>query len=261
MLRRLSAITSLAVLGALFFGTAGAQALIAPPTEWDVSLSGKQTVKWSFDAEIPEACEAYYGTTSQKAQGSGSVSMSFASKKPISARTYLAANKLNFSSFSTNGWSVPGRYSKQGKFSVINGRPCGWVEGDPEPLSKIAPSNDCGSAKQPVGVSLDWSDGNFVLGAGFGQLPWGACPGVAESDMRILRTTACKPKVDEGVIEGDLLAAMTAKLDASKFTARKKFSVDASGEFHCSFPSTWPNDALLKVDISASYRVTFKPQG
>lgn len=261
MLRRLSAITSLVVLGALFLGTAGAQALIAPPTDWDVSVSGKQTVKWSFAAEIPEACEAYYGTASQKAQGAGTVSMTFASKKPIAAQTYLANNGVKFSSFNTNGWSVPGRYSKNGKFSVVNGRPCGWVDGDPEPLSKIADSRECGSEKQQIGISLEWSSGKFDLGAGVGPLPWGACPGVVEPDMRILGTTGCKPKVQEGVIDGDVLAAMTTAVDASKFTARKKFSVDASQEFHCSFPSTWPGDAPLKVDISAAYRVTLKPQG
>ena len=254
-------IASLAVLGALFLGTTGAQALMFPPTDWDVSVSGKQTVKWSFEAEIPEACEAYYGTASQKAQGSGTVTMSFGSKKPIPAQTYLAGNGVKFSSFNTSGdWSVPGRYSKQGTFSVINGRPCGWVDGDPEPLSKIADRSDCGSGKPKVGISLAWSGGKFDLGAGLGQLPWGACPGVVESDMRILGTTGCKPKVEEGVIEGDALSGMPAAVAASKFTARKKFSVDASQDFHCSFPSSWPGDAPLKVDITASYRATFDPR-
>jgi hypothetical protein len=262
MLRRLAAIASLAVLGALFLGTAGARALMFPPTDWDVAVSGKQTVKWSFEAEIPAACEAYYGTASQKAQGSGTVSMTFASKKPIPAQTHLANNGVKFSSFNASGaWSVPGRYSKQGKFSLINGRPCGWEEGDPEPLSKIADNSECGSGNRPVGISLAWSGGDFALGAAFGQLPWDACPGVIQSDMRILRTTGCKPKAGDGAIHGDELAAMTAPVDASKFTARKKFSVDASQDFHCSFPSTWPGDAPLVVDINASYRATFKPQG
>jgi hypothetical protein len=261
MLRRLSATASLAVLGALFLGTTGARALMFPPTDWDVAVSGKQTVKWSFAAEIPEACEAYYGTASQKAQSSGTVSMTFASKKPIPAQTRLANNGVKFSSFNTSGaWSVPGRYSKQGKFALINGRPCGWEEGDPEPLSKIADNRECGSEKQPVGISLAWSGGDFALGAAVGPLPWGACPGVVESDMRIPRTTGCKPKGGDDAIHGDELAAMTAPVDASKVTARKKFSVDASQEFHCSFLSTWPGDAPLETDISASYRATFKPR-
>ncbi len=261
MLRRLSAIASLAVLGTLFLGTAGAQALIAPPTEWDVSVSGKQTVKWSFEAEIPEACEAYYGTASQKAQGSGTVSMSFASKKPIPAQTTLAGNGVKFSSYNVSGsYTAPGTYSKRGKFSVINGRPCGWVDGDPEPLSKIADNRDCGSEKQKVDVGLSWSGGKFALGAGLGQLPWVACPGVVMPDMRILGTTGCKPKLEAGMVEGDALAAKPIPVDASKFTARKKFSVDTSQDFHCSFPSTWPGDAPLTVDISASYSATFKPQ-
>jgi len=261
MLRRLSVIASLAVLGALFLGTTGAQALIAPPTEWDVSVSGKQTVKWSFDAEIPEACEAYYGTTSQKAQGSGTVSMSFASKKPIPAQTTLAGNGVKFSSFNVSGsYTAPGTYSKQGKFSIINGRPCGWVDGDPEPLSKIADRSGCGTEKQKVEVGISWAGGKFALGAAFGMRPWNACPGVVQPDMRILRTTACKPKLAEGLIEGDALAAQPIPVDASKFIARKKFSVDTSQEFHCSFPSTWPDDAPLTVDISASYSATFKPK-
>jgi hypothetical protein len=263
MLRRLSALAALAVLGALFLGTTGAQALIAPPTEWDVSLSGKQTVKWSFEAEIPEACEAYYGTASQKASGSGTISMSFKSKKPIPAQTTLAANGVKFSSFNVSGsYTAPGTITKSGKFSVINGRPCGWVDGDPEPLSKIADNRDCGTEKGKVDVGLSWAGGKFGLGAGFGTLPWGACPGPIQSDMRVLSTTTgCKPKLDEGVIYGDTLAGMLAPVDASKFIARKKFSVDASGDFHCSFPSTWPHDAPLTVDISASYRATFKPKG
>ena len=261
MLRRLSTLASLAVLGALLLGTTAAHALIAPPTEWAVTVSGKQTVKWSFEAEIPEACEAYYGTAGQQAQGSGTVSMSFRSKEPIPAQTTLAGNGVKFSSFNVSGsYTAPGALSKQGRFAVINGRPCGWVEGDPEPLSKIADRSDCGTEKQKVDVGLSWSGGKFALAAGFGQLPWGACPGVVEPDMRVLRTTACTPKVEEGAIEGESLAAQPIPVDASKFIARKKFSVDTSQDFHCSFPSTWPGDAPLTVNISASYRATFKPR-
>ena len=261
MLRRLSAIASLAVLAALLVAATGAQALIAPPTEWAVSVSGNQTLKWRFEAEIPEACEAYYGTASQKASGSGTVSMTFKSKKPIPARTTLAGNGVKFSSFNVSGsYTAPGSITKSGKFSVIEGRPCGWVDGDPEPLSKIADNRDCGTERQKIDVGLSWSDGKFGLGAGFGTLPWGACPGPIQSDTRILSmSTGCKPKLEEDLIYGETLAAQPIPLDASKFIARKKFSVDTSQDFHCSFPSTWPNEAPLTVDISASYRATFKP--
>jgi hypothetical protein len=124
MIRRLSAIAYLAVVGALFLGATGAQALIAPPTEWAVSVSGQQTLKWSFEAEIPEACEAYYGTTSQKASGSGTLSMSFKSKEPIPAETRLAGNGVKFSSYNVSGsYTAPGVITKKGKFSVLIGRP------------------------------------------------------------------------------------------------------------------------------------------
>jgi hypothetical protein len=260
MLRRLSAIASLAVLGALLVGATTAHALIAPPTEWAVSVSGKQTLKWSFEAEIPQACEAYYGTTSQTASGAGTISLSFKSKKPIPAQTTLAGNGVKFSSFNVSGsYTAPGVISKSGKFSVITGRPCNWVEGDPEPLSKIADNRGCGTDKGKIDVGLSWSDGKFDLGAGFGMLPWNACPGPIVSDMRVLEMTNCKPKLGEGLIYGDALAAQPIALDASKFIARKKFSVDGSQSYRCSFPSTWPNDAPLTVEISASYRATFKP--
>lgn len=260
MLRRLSAIASLVVLGALLVGATGAQALIAPPTEWAVSVSGKQTLKWNFDAEVPEACEAYYGTTSQKASGSGTISLNFKSKKPIPAQTTLAGNGVKFSSFNVSGsYTAPGSITKSGKFSVINGRPCGWVEGDPEPLSKISDNRGCGTEKGKLDVGLSWSAGKFGLGAGFGMLPWNACPGPIVSDMRVLQMTNCKPKLGEGLYYGDALAAQPIPLDASKFVARKKFSVDTSQDFHCSFPSTWPHDAPLTIDISASYTATFKP--
>ncbi|MBS1894739.1 MAG: hypothetical protein JST59_25845, partial [Actinobacteria bacterium] len=233
MLRRLAAIASLAVLAALFLGATGAQALIAPPTDWAVSVSGKQTLKWSFDAEIPEACEAYYGTASQKASGSGAISMAFKSKKPIPAQTTLAGTGVKFSSFNVSGsYTAPGSITKSGKFSVINGRPCGWVDGDLEPLPKIADNRDCGTEKAKVGVALSWAAGKFGLGAGFGMLPWGACPGPIVSDMRVLQTTSgCKPNPGEDAIYGETLAGIPAPVPASKFIARKKFSVDASQEF------------------------------
>lgn len=262
MFRRLSAIASLAVLGALFLGAAGAQALIAPPTEWAVSVSGKQTLKWNFEAEIPEACEAYYGTASQKASGSGTISLSFKSKKPIPAETTLAGNGVKFTSYNVSGsYTAPGSITKSGKFSVIDGRPCGWVEGDPEPLSKIADNRECGTEKGKLDVGLSWTGGKFGLGAGFGMLPWASCPGPTQSDMRILSMrTGCKPKLEEDLIYGEALATQPIPLDASKFIARKKFSVDTSQSFHCSFPSTWPHDAPLTVDITASYTATFKPK-
>jgi hypothetical protein len=262
MLRRLATIASLAAVGALVLGATAAQALIAPPTDWAVSVSGKQTLKWSFEAEIPQACEAYYGTTSQKAQGSGTVSLSFRSKKPIPAETTLAGNGVKFTSYNVSGsYTAPGIFSKQGKFAEIIGRPCNWVEGDPEPLSDIADNRECGTEKGTLDVGLSWKGGKFALGAGFGMLPWKACPGPTDPDMRILDMRAgCKPKLEEDLIYGESLVTQPIALDAAKFTARKKFSVDTSQSFHCSFPSTWPHDAPLTVDISASYRATFKPK-
>lgn len=262
MLRRLSAIASLAVLGALFVGATGAQALIAPPTNWAVSVSGKQTLKWNFEAEIPEACEAYYGTPSQKASGSGTISLNFKSKKPIPAETTLAGNGVKFTSYNVSGsYTAPGSITKSGKFSVINGRPCGWTDGDElEPLSEIADNSECGTEKGKLDVGLSWAADKFGLGAGFGTLPFVACPGPTQSDMRILTMrTGCKPKLDEDLIYGEALAAQPIPLDASKFIARKKFNVDTSQSFHCSFPSSWPHGAPLTVDITASYTATFKP--
>jgi len=263
MLRRLAAIASLAVLGALSLGAAVAHAVIAPPTRWDVSIAGKQTVKWSFAAERPPACTSYYGTAGEEAKGSGTVSMSFATakKKPIGAETYLGNNKLRFSSFNTVGWTIPATYSKQGSFSVTLGKPCGWVEGDPEPLGKISDTSDCGTERQKMDVSLEWSDGEFVLGGGMSHLPWGSCPGVVEQGTKVLDTTSCTPKDLPSGIEGDALQGIRSSVSASKFTAGKKFTVEADKEYNCSFPSTWPGSEPLKVDLVTSYRVTFKPRG
>jgi hypothetical protein len=261
MTRRLALIASLVVLGALSLGAAGAQALIIPPTEWDVSLSGKQKVTWSFAAEQPEECTDYYGTTGEKAQGGGTVSMSFKTKTPIGAVTTIGGNGVRFSSFNTVGWTAPATFSKQGKFAVISGRPCNWAPGDElEPLSKILPNNECGSEKQKADVTLAWAAGDFGLGVGLGSLPWANCPGVVVPDTKVLKTTGCLPPGAELALEGESLAPIKATVDAAKFTARKKFSFDAKQEYHCSFPSTWPDKGPLKVDISASYSVTFKPK-
>jgi hypothetical protein len=263
MARRLAAIASLALLGALTFSSAGARAVIIPPQEWDVSLSGQQKVTWSFAAEQPEECTDYYGTTGEKAQGGGTVGLTFRSKAPIGALTTYGGAGPKFSSFNTVGWTVPAVFSKQGKFAVISGRPCNWAPGDDElePLSKILPNNECGSEKQKADVTLAWAGGNFGLGLGLGSLPWANCPGVVVPDTKVLKTTGCLPPGAEDALEGESLAPIKAAVDAAKFTARKKFSFDAKKEYHCTFPSTWPDKGPLKVDITASYSVTFKPKG
>jgi hypothetical protein len=263
MPRRLAIVASLAVLGALTLGAAGARALIIPPTEWNVSLSGNQTVTWSFAAEQPEECTDYYGTTGEKAQGGGTVSMSFKTKTPIGAVTTIGGNGVHFSSFNTVGWTAPATFSKQGKFAVISGRPCNWAPGDElEPLSKILSNRDCGTEKPTADVAVSWSGGEFLPGAGVGgHLPYGSCPGVLIPDMKVLKTTGCLGSgMDDEAIEGTSLAPVSAAVPASKFTAGKKFSVADAKKYHCVFPSTWPDKGPLTVDINVSFSATLKPR-
>src|SRR5689334_23335528 len=117
MARRPALLLVLVTLAAMALGAAHAGATVFAHTQWDVSIDGKQTVNWSFAADKPENCPTSpYGEASQKAQGSGSISMSFATKKkrPLWAETYLSGSKLVFSSFATEGWKIPAVYSKRG---------------------------------------------------------------------------------------------------------------------------------------------------
>lgn len=253
----------LAALAVMVCGAASAEATIFSRTTWDVSIDGKQTVKWSFAAEKPENCTSYYGTASEKAQGSGSISMSFATKKkrPLWAETYLSGHKLKFMSFSTAGWQIPAVFTKQGKFSVTVGMPCGSDPGDPVPLPRIADDSGCGTAKTTMQPSLSWDRGGFQLLGGI-EPTFSAegCPGPFELEMWVDSSAPCTPKDQMSGIEGTPLQELTVGVSAREFMKGKAFDVTANHKFRCAFPSRWQGEPPLNLELSTQYDVTFKPR-
>ncbi|MBS1676334.1 MAG: hypothetical protein JST08_03010 [Actinobacteria bacterium] len=262
MTRRLLVLL-LAALAVMACGAASAEATIFSRTAWDVSIDGKQTVRWSFAAEKPENCSSYYGTASEEAVGSGSISMSFATKKkqPLWAETYLSGHKLKFMSFSTDGWQIPAVFTEKGKFSVTPGMPCGSKPGDPTPLPRVADTSECGTVNTTMGPYLSWERGKFQLLGGIEPtfLPE-RCPGPFELEMWVDSDAPCLPKEGMSGIEGSPLQELTVKVGSDEFFKGKTFDVDANEKFQCEFPSHWEGEPPLKLLLQTKYQVTFKPR-
>lgn len=258
----LSILLLLTAFAVLALGVAGAGATISDNTQWDVSLDGKQTVKWSFAGEQPEECTSYYGTASSAARGSGTVGFTFATKKqqPLWAETYVLGHKLKFLSFSTEGWKIPAVFAKQGKFLVTYGMPCGSDADDPPPLPTITDDSECGTDKTYMRPSLDWSNGVFTLNGGVSVDYYEGCPGVFDQGMQVDSEAPCTPKDRMSGIEGIDLQELPVVISAAEFKKGKAFSADANHKFRCEFPSKWPGEPPLKVELSTRYEVTFTPQ-
>ncbi|MFT3866752.1 MAG: hypothetical protein QM729_21020 [Solirubrobacterales bacterium] len=252
----------LAALAVMALAAASAGATVFQRTEWAVSIEGKQTVRWSFAAERPENCPSYYGTASQSAQGSGSISATFATKKkrPLWAETYLSGSKLKFMSFSTGGWSIPAVFTKQGRFSTQSGKPCGSDAEDPVPLPVISDTSECGTQKVELQPSLAWSAGKFVLLGNMGGAYTEACPGAFEPAMLVDFDAPCTPPNQQSGTEGLRLQELHTPVKAAEFLRGKAFDVAANHTFRCEFPSEWPGEPPLKLELHVSYEVTFKPR-
>lgn len=262
MPRRFSALLLLAVLTALVVGAGSAGATILHQNQWYVSIEGNQTVKWSFAAEKPDECSRYLGTPVRSAQGSGRINLSFTTPKKnrIWAETYLNGGKLRFSSFSTDGWSIPAVFTKQGKFSVTTGMPCNSNDDDPVPLPEISEDNGCGTEKTNLHPQLSWSAGELVLR---GTLDFAAsedCPGVFDPKMYVSAERSCTPKNRMSGLEGAVLQELHTDVSASEFNKGKAFSADAHWTYRCEFPSSWPQKEPLKVELTTQYEVAFTPR-
>lgn len=262
MARRLAVLAlALSVIFACAAPSAGAT--ILGNTQWDVSIDGKQTVRWSFAAAKAETCNSYYGSPSEEATGSGSISMSFATKKkqPLWAETYLGTRGLEFMSFSTDGWKIPTTFTKRGKFSVTPGMPCGSKPGDPPPLPRTADTGQCGSVNATMEPSLYWERGKFMLLGGLDSrfLP-DRCPGPFELEMWVDAEGPCVPKEWPSGLEGSPLRHMDVNVPSTEFLKGKAFDVNANEKFQCEFPSRWEGEPPLKVLLHTKYVVSFKPR-
>lgn len=254
----------LAALALLAFGVSNAAATRFETTYWDVSIDGKQTVRWSFAAEKSSTCGVYLGTPSEEATGSGSISMSFATKKkqPLWAETTLTEGKLRFSSFSTDGWRVPAVFSKKGKFSVNPGMPCDAEPDDPPPLPNVADDSGCETVHTLMYPYLTWERGDFRLQGGiepaFVPEP---CPGPFVWEMWIdtVEHPSCLPKKGMNGMEGNPLQEFGVGVSAREFLKGKEFDVDANEKWQCEFPSHWEGEPPLKLLLQVKYTVTFKP--
>jgi hypothetical protein len=263
MRRRLLVLPALAV-ALLGLGATAAQATIHGNTKWNVSIEGKQTVKWSFAAFKPENCPSYYGTASEEAEGSGSISLSFATKKKqfLWAETYMSGHQLKFMSFATEGWRIPATFTKKGKFSVTPGMPCGSKPGDPPPLPRVSDTSDCGTVNATMEPSLYWERGKFQLLGGIDStfMP-DRCPGPFELEMWVdSDTSSCLPQEGASGIEGSPLQSLEVKVSSKEFLRGKAFDVDADENFRCEFPSHWDGEPPLKVLLQTKYTVSFKPR-
>jgi hypothetical protein len=254
----------LAALAVLAFGVSNAAATKFETTYWDVSIDGKQTVKWSFAAEKSSTCGVYLGTPSEEATGSGSISMSFATKKkqPLWAETSLTGNKLRFSSFSTDGWKIPAVFTKKGKFSVTPGMPCDSDPGDPPTLPRTSDDSECGTVNTTMDPSLTWERGKFQLSGGIDPVFMPErCPGPFELEMWVDydEHPACLPQEGMSGISGSPLQEFTVGVSSREFFKGEKFEVDANEKWQCELPSRWEGKPPLKLLLQVRYEVTFKP--
>jgi hypothetical protein len=260
-MRRQITVFLIAALSMLTFGAASAGATVLHHYFWDISLEGKQSMKWSFAAERPEECTSYYGSASSKAQGFGSDSMTFATKKkmPIYAETSLMGGKLRFSSFATEGFQAPATFTKQGNFSVTYGMPCGSRADDPAPLPAISDDSGCGTEKGKLRPSLDWAKGELVLQGSLDIYPH-PCPGPFEPLMNADSEGPCTSKNPKSYFDETSLPEIPIDVPTSEFTKGKVFTATANHKFRCEFPSTWPGKAPVKLELSTKYELTFHPK-
>jgi hypothetical protein len=259
MPRRLSLLV-LAVLATLALGAGSAAATIDSNVQWDVSLSGKQTVKWSFSGSKPEECVSYYGSASAEANGSGNVAFTFATKKPLWAETYVLGKKLKFLSFSTSGWKIPAVFTKHGKFVLAYGMPCGSRDDEPAPVPKFTDDSECGTDKTYMRPTLEWENGELAVRGSVSVDYYEGCPGVFDQGMQVDPEEPCTPKDRQSGIEGGDLQELPIPVSAEELKKGKAFSVDANHAYRCEFPSEWPGEPPLKVELTTRYEVGFKPR-
>jgi hypothetical protein len=69
----------------------------------------------------------------------------------------------------------------------------------------------------------------------------------------------CTPPDKASGIEGNLQELPVA-LSSREFLKGKAFGVTANHTYRCQFPSTWPGEPPLKVELKTSYEVDFKPR-
>lgn len=263
MARRYAPLLPLALLLAAALVAAPAQATVFNHVWWNVSLEGRQQVSWSFAAERPEQCTAYYGTSSQSAKGSGAIDVRFASAKrrPAWVETSLGSGgRLRFSDFSTDGWFVPASWTKRGTFSLANGKPCGSRDDDPLPLPTFSRTRGCGRRTIDVTPSLSWSAGKLALLGTFSVTSYDACPGVFEPAMSADDDSACTPPKRASGIDGTAIQELRTPVAVSDFTRGKPFTVTANHTFRCELPTSWPDKAAVKVELTTRYELTFQPR-
>lgn len=254
----------LAALAVLAFVAPNAGATKFNTTYWDVSIDGKQTVKWSFAAEKSDTCGVYLGTPSEEATGSGSISMSFATKKkqPLWAETTLTGRRLRFSSFSTDGWHIPAVFTKRGKFSVNPGMPCDSEPGDLPPVPRVSDDSECGTVNTKMDPYLTWEKGDFQLLGGIDSaFTSERCPGPFEQEMYVEydEHPDCLPKEGMNGLSGSPLQEFSVGVSSREFLKGQAFDVNASEKYQCEFPSRWEGKPSLKVLLQVKYDVTFKP--
>lgn len=249
------------------FGSVGsAEATIFQQARWNVFITGKQTVRWSFSADQPEACTAYYGTASQAAKGSGTVKLTFgtAKKRPLTADASVFGGKLRFNWDSLGEHRIPATWSKQGSFMVANGKPCGSAAADPEPLPKFADTSGCGTQKAELIVFAAWRAGKLIVkGAPDGVRGAEECPGVFEEAMHVdWENDRCTPGSRVDGTDGSDLQELHTPLPRAKLLGSKAFTVKAQHEYDCDFPAAiWPGKPVLQADLVTSYEMTFRPRG
>lgn len=242
-----------------FVAVAPAGATLSGRTTWDVDLTAKDTTTWSFSGQRPDTCAQYLGIPGEEANGSGSQSLSVATTKRrrIWAETYRLGRKLRFSSFATDGWSIPATSSKRGTASTQAGKPCDWSAGDPEPLPDFLDASGCGTTKGIADPTLTWTPGTLVVRLGGPMTPsaWVRCPDPGEPKLFVFEDTTCGPK-----------EPATIYLSALKFMLPKpkRFTVEAKHRYVCPVPVTNDNwkggTTSLTIERSTSYEVTFTPR-
>jgi hypothetical protein len=254
----------LAALAVFAFGVQSAGATVFNTQYWDIKIDGKQTMKWSFAAFKAENCNSYYGSASEEAEGSGSTSISFATKKKqrLWAETSFRGSKFKFSSFSTDGWQIPAVFTNKGKFSVTPGMPCGSKPGDLPPLAHIADNSACGTTKTTMYPYLDWKNGDFTLTGTLEGYGWDdGCPGPFQTEMWVdpEEHPACLPKNTMNALDGTLLQEFPVGVSSREFFKGEKFEVSANEKYQCEFPSRWEDEPPLKILLQVKYTVTFIP--
>jgi hypothetical protein len=165
-------------------------------------------------------------------------------------------------SFSTDGWHIPAVFTKQGKFSVIPGMPCGSEPGDLPPVPRVSDDSECGTTRTTMDPSLYWEKGKFQLLGGLESafIPE-RCPGPFELEMRVEYDDhpACLPQEGMSGIAGSPLQQFEVGVSSREFFKGEKFDIDASEKYQCEIPSRWEGKPPLKILLQVKYTVTFKP--